>query len=367
MGAAALEGDEAYRLGASKAMTWCRAPTQRPARIAARQSRRESPIAPKKVTRPKKKVARRPRARKPARRAAPTHKPAFTEQFYQSSDGLRLYYRTFGRPAAAQLSVLCLPGLTRNSRDFESLAAHLASYCFVITPDLRGRGRSEYDADWRNYHPRTYADDALRLLNTLAVSSCVVIGTSLGGLVGMILAAFHAPRVDALVLNDIGPVLDPRGVARIREYAGKVPPVRNWAEAVKHSRTRNEQALPGLSDQDWLAMAKRTYREMKDGGLRPDVDPNIARAINDPRESAFDLWPLYGALRSLPMLVLRGALSDLLSPETLERMRELKPDLHTLIVANRGHAPTLDEPEARATIDEFLAGLVAARKSPQRA
>jgi len=294
---------------------------------------------------------------------APASKPAFAEHFYESSDGLRLYYRTFGRPAATRLSVLCLPGLTRNSRDFEALATELAKRHYVITPDLRGRGRSAYDPEWRNYHPRTYADDALRLLNTLAVSSCTVIGTSLGGLVGMILAGFHAPRIEALVLNDIGPVLDPRGVARIREYAGKGPVVRSWAEAVKHVRMRNEHALPGLSAQQWLAIAKRTYREIKGGGLRPDVDANISRAINT-GDSALDLWPLYGALRSLPMLLLRGALSDLLSTETLERMRELKPDLHTVIVANRGHAPTLDEPEARAAIDQFLASLSDTRKSP---
>jgi len=249
--------------------------------------------------------------------------------------------------------------LTRNSQDFESLAVHLSERYAVVTPDMRGRGRSEYDFNWSNYHPRTYADDALRLLNVLAVPSCVVIGTSLGGLVGMMLAAFHAPRVAGLVLNDIGPVLDPRGVARIREHAGKVPAVRTWQEAAAQARKRNEQALPGLSDAEWLAFARRTYRKAKDGTLRADVDPNIARALETGRDKVLDLWPLYGALHALPILALRGATSDLFAAETLDKMREIKPDLRTVTVAKRGHAPTLAEPESRGAIDEFLAALAA--------
>jgi len=287
----------------------------------------------------------------------PSPEPAFSEQFFQSRDGLRLYYRQFGRRAdtagRARLSVLCLPGLTRNSRDFEVLAQHLAQGHHVVTPDLRGRGRSAYDANWANYNPAKYVEDAFQLLEELGIERCAIIGTSLGGLMGMIMAALQPQRVAGLVVNDIGPELDPAGVARIRSYAGKLPPVTSWREAGAQAKQVHASALPDLDDEGWLDFARRTYRQ-ENGGFRPDVDPNIARTFGDPSSSAPDLWPFFEKLASTPLLTIRGELSDLFGAGTLQRMQQIKPDMQTLVVANRGHAPTLAEPECLAAIEQFL-------------
>lgn len=282
--------------------------------------------------------------------------PVFTEHFFRSKDGLDLYYRQFGAAQAGRRAVVCLPGLTRNSRDFESLAMELAVRFHVVTPDLRGRGRSAYDPNWVNYHPETYVADVFRLLDELGVRRCAVVGTSLGGMMAMIMGAMQPQRIAGLVVNDIGPVLDPRGIARIQGYAGRLPAVKNWPEAAAQARQVNGSAFPDLDDAAWLDFARRTYRE-DNGAFRPDVDPNISRAITNPASSAPDLWPLFQMLAATPMLTIRGALSDLFAAETLERMRELKPDMEILVVANRGHAPSLEEPECRRAINEFLANL----------
>ncbi len=290
-------------------------------------------------------------------RGARLSSPAFTEHFFQSGDGLDLYYRQFDarRSDAQKLTVLCLPGLTRNSRDFESLAHDLAERCHVLTPDLRGRGRSAYDSNWENYNPTRYVEDAFRLLDQAGVQRCVVVGTSLGGLLAMVMGALQPQRFAGLIINDIGPVLDSAGVTRIRSYAGKLPRVNSWEEAGAQAKLVHCAALPDLDDEDWLAFARRTYRQ-DDGVWRPDVDPNIARAFGDASAAAPDLWPIFGQL-ALPMLVIRGALSDLFSEQTLTRMRDMHPELRALTVANRGHTPTLDEPECRAAIGQFLQGL----------
>lgn len=284
----------------------------------------------------------------------PSNQSVFTEHFLRSKDGLELYCRQFGAAQAGKRTVLCLPGLTRNCRDFESLATELASGFHVVTPDLRGRGRSAYDPTWANYHPETYVADVLRLLDELGVQRCTVIGTSLGGLMGMIMGAMHPQRIAGLVLNDIGPELDQRGITRIQGYAGKLPAVKSWNDAAAQSRQVNGSAFPDFAEEDWLDFARRTYRE-DNGAFRPDVDPNIARAITNPASSAPDLWPLFHMLAATPMLTIRGALSDLFAAHTLDRMRELKPDMEVLVVANRGHAPSLAEPACRGAIAAFLA------------
>lgn len=283
---------------------------------------------------------------------------AFSEHFFQSADGLDLYYRQFGAPAGEQgFSVVCLPGLTRNSRDFEAVALELGKRHHVLTPDLRGRGRSAYDPNWANYNPLQYMQDTLRLLDAGGVQRCAVIGTSLGGLIAMLLGVTQPQRVAGLVINDIGPVLDPAGVARIRSYAGKLPSARSWEEAGAQAKLVHAAAFPGLDDAEWLNFARRTYRQ-DDGALRPDVDPNIVRTFADASSSAPDLWPVFRQLR-MPLLTIRGALSDLFSAETLEQMRTIRPDMQTLVVPDRGHAPTLEEPACRAAIDCFLGELAA--------
>ncbi len=283
--------------------------------------------------------------------------PAFVEHFVTLRDGLKMYCRAYGVANAnrARPTVLCLPGLTRNSRDFEPLARELAGRWRVLTPDLRGRGRSGHDPNWRQYQPTTYVADVGELLQQRGEPRVVVIGTSLGGLIGMLMAALNPAALAGLVLNDVGPEVDPAGLARIATYVGKLPPVQSWEEAAAQARQVNGAALPDYTDADWMRFARATYRD--DGHGRPvlDMDPRIGDAVREvPTAAAPDLWPLFGMLARVPTLAIRGASSDILSAATLARMAQVKPDLRTLLVPNRGHAPTLDEPVCLAAIRSFL-------------
>jgi pimeloyl-ACP methyl ester carboxylesterase len=284
--------------------------------------------------------------------------PAPVDHWIVLRDGLRMYCREFGSQHRSRPALLCLPGLTRNSRDFEALATSLADRWRVLTPDLRGRGRSDHDPNWQQYQPMTYVADIGELLQQRGESRVVVVGTSLGGLLAMLMAALHPAALAGAVLNDIGPELDPRGLARIASYVGKLPPVSTWDEAAAQSRFVNGAALPDFTDEDWHRFARATYRD--DGAGRPvlDMDPRIGDAMREaPAGAAPDLWPLFGMLEHVPVLAIRGETSDILSPETFARMRAIKPDLRTLTVARRGHAPTLDEPESRVAIRGFLESL----------
>jgi pimeloyl-ACP methyl ester carboxylesterase len=278
------------------------------------------------------------------------------DHFYMSSDGLRLYYRDYATltMGSARLPVLCLPGLTRSSRDFERLAPRLARDRRVLAADLRGRGRSARDSNWRNYQPGVYLADLRALLDDAGESRVVIVGTSLGGLLAMLFAALEPARVAGIVLNDIGPEIDPAGRTRIATYVGRSPPVRTWDEAVRQTRATYGIALPGLSDDDWLVLARRGYTEVN-GVPHLDMDPMIGEGVrNPPPGSPENLWSLYAALGSVPMLALRGALSDVLSAATLERMRREHANLETVTVADRGHPPLLDEPVALAAIEKFV-------------
>lgn len=281
--------------------------------------------------------------------------PAFVEHRIALADGLRMYCRDYpalqptGRP-----TVLCLPGLTRNCRDFESLAAMLAARHRVLTPDLRGRGGSDRDPEWRHYQPLNYVADVARLLRELQAGRVVIVGTSLGGLVAMLMATLQPDALAGVVLNDIGPELDPAGLARIGTYVGTLPPQRTWEEAAAQARGAHSAALPDLDEAGWLAFARRVYREESPGRIVPDMDPMIGAAMRETAGQAADLWVLFRALDRIPTLAIRGELSDLLSADTLSRMQQIKPDLRTLRVPRRGHAPTLDEPECRRAISEFL-------------
>ena len=280
-----------------------------------------------------------------------------TERWFESADGLRLYYRDYAPEAPGRLPVLCLPGLTRNSRDFEHVALRLRRERRVLCADLRGRGRSQHDPNWQNYHPGTYLGDIGRLLEHAGIERCIFFGTSLGGILTMLTAATQPQRVAAAILNDIGPEVDPAGLARIASYVGRYPPARTWPEAVATVRSTYEIALPDLTDEQWADYARRSYSDV-DGVPRLDMDPNIGEAVRAaPAAAAPDLWPVFAALASVPTLVLRGASSDILSSATLERMQATKPDLGRVEVPNRGHVPLLDEPEAVAAIDTFLARL----------
>jgi len=281
--------------------------------------------------------------------------PVFREQRWRSADGLDLFCRVYDTSAHGALPVLCLPGLTRNSRDFEALAPHLAVRYRVICPDLRGRGLSARDPQWQNYHPGTYLADLLGLMQALELARAAIIGTSLGGLLAMMLGATAPQRVAGIVLNDVGPEIDPKGVDRIKSYTGMLPPVASWDDALKQLRAVYGNAWPGLSDAMWSTLVRRSYRENAAGIPVLDCDPRVGDALRAaPPASADAFWPVYAALRTVPMLVLRGASSDILSVGTVERMAREKPDLVRVTVADRGHVPLLDEPEALAAIDRFL-------------
>ncbi|HVW67959.1 MAG TPA: alpha/beta hydrolase [Steroidobacteraceae bacterium] len=278
------------------------------------------------------------------------------DHFYESVDGLRLYCRVYAARQAGRLPVLCLPGLTRNNRDFVDLAHHLSEGREVLAADLRGRGRSAWDPDPSHYQLATYVQDAWSLLDSRGVSRVLIIGTSLGALMGMVMAT-RPERVAGVVLNDAGPELDLAGLRRIAGYAGKLPPVTSWAEAAAQAKSVHEASYPDLTDAQWLDYARRNYRENDAGVPVPDMDPLIASGFRTPPTEPLQMWPLYAQIKRVPMLVIRGALSDLLSAATVDRMLREKPDLQHITVANRGHTPLLTEPECLAAIDAFCAGL----------
>jgi pimeloyl-ACP methyl ester carboxylesterase len=281
----------------------------------------------------------------------------FLERGFTSRDGLALYYRDYPGPEHAGVTVLCLHGLTRNSRDFEGLAPQLAGARRVLCADVRGRGRSARDPDPSRYVPATYAADVLELLAHAGESRVALVGTSMGGILALLLAVLRPAKLAGVVLNDVGPVVDPAGIARIQGYVGRASEVTTWDAAAEAVRALNAPFFPEFGHEDWLRFARRTFRVCDDGLLRPDYDPAIAAATRAGDAVPADLWSFFSALAPIPTLAIRGELSDILSHDTLREMTLRKPDLETLLVPRRGHAPTLDEPECVAAIAAFLSRL----------
>jgi pimeloyl-ACP methyl ester carboxylesterase len=283
----------------------------------------------------------------------------FTEHYFRSQDELSLYYRDYG---PGKDTVICLPGLTRNSKDFHEIACHLASRYRVICPDLRGRGQSDRDPEWKNYVPGTYVEDTWNLVDQLGIVRFIIIGTSLGGLMAMIMASQRRQRVEASVLNDIGPEVNPAGYARVLDASGEQVVVKNWQQAAQQCRESKTPMLPGMPAEFWEEYARKTYREGADGTPEFDMDQNVFRVFHEGKlkriaGSPIDPWDAFRSV-TMPCLVLRGGLSDFLSEEIVGRMIRVKPDLHHAVVPNRGHAPLLDEPESVAAIDTFLDQLI---------
>jgi len=251
--------------------------------------------------------------------------------------------------------LLLMHGLTRNSADFEPLVDCLAGRYELIVPDQRGRGLSDRDPEPANYRPDVYVKDMFALLEGLGISRAGLVGTSMGGLMAMVMAALRPELVEALVLNDVGPELDPAGLKRITSYVGPAKPFANWQTAAAGCAAINADAFPEFGPGDWLAFARRTCRMRNDGLVEFAYDPAIALAFADLVEQP-DLWPLWAALDGKPVLVLRGALSDILSVPSVARMqREHAGPFHQAEIPGRGHAPLLDEPVAVRAIRTFLA------------
>ena len=279
----------------------------------------------------------------------------FREGHVSAQDGLRLYYRDYGPRYSAATPVLCLGGLTRNSADFHTVAMRLAQDRRVICPDYIGRGRSDRTADWRRYAPPAVLYDLAIMMTALGIGAVVIIGTSLGGLLAAGMAALRPTLVRAVVLNDIGPDIATGGIERIRDYIGRDRTHSDWESAVRDLREMMPNlSVPGDDEDGWRRAAEATWRRGDDGLLHYDFDVQLARTV----ESAappHDLWMLFRGLRRIPVAVVRGERSDILSKETVERMTEMHPDLTAATVPGVGHAPNLDEPEAQAAIDAVLA------------
>jgi len=292
---------------------------------------------------------------------APVGIGGFEERVIATVDGLALYARDYP-PLLPETGapVICLHGLTRNSRDFEVIAPRIAALGRrVIAPDMRGRGKSANDPDPAHYVPAVYAQDVLKLMDTLGVAKAVFVGTSMGGIITMVIGATAPDRVAASVLNDVGPRLSTAGLARIASYVGHVQPVASWAEAAEAARATNGAAFPDRLDDEafWDAFARRTFHARDDGQLELDYDPHIALAFVDFDEDAppADLTPYFTALAAKTMFSVSGAASDILESDAIAHMRQINPKLETASIANVGHAPMLDEPEAWDALLGFLA------------
>ena len=285
---------------------------------------------------------------------------SFEDRYWTSNDGLQLHYRDFAGPSERP-PVLCLHGLTRNGRDFDGLAQRLAGDWRVITVDFRGRGRSDQDPDPGRYVPPTYAGDVLQLLDLLGIEQAVFVGTSLGGIVTMIVAAMAPDRIAGALLNDVGPELSAAGLDRIRGYVGKPVLFADWGEAARGFAAKYGDVHPAYGEAEWLAYAKRVAHETG-RGIELDYDMAVAQPfmqMDEKTASAVDAWPLYRALEGRPVTILRGALTDLLSPETAMRMAENVSGAELVTVANVGHPPDFDEPESIAAVDRLLERVLA--------
>jgi pimeloyl-ACP methyl ester carboxylesterase len=280
----------------------------------------------------------------------------FVDRSWISADGLHLHARDYeAAPGAARLPVICLHGLTRNARDFDVLAPWLAERGRrVLAVDVRGRGLSQWDPA-ANYLPEIYAQDVERLALALGISRAVFVGTSMGGLITMEIAATRPDLVAAAVINDVGPVFGEAGIARITAYAGKTPSIAAWSDAELYLRQQNAHALPHYETADWAHMARRMFQE-RDGRISPDYDPAIARPLGSGSGALpVDPWQRWGALATdRPILLLRGSLSDLLDPEVAEEMVAGRTRAVLRIIDNVGHAPMLDEPDALDALALFF-------------
>ncbi len=289
----------------------------------------------------------------------------WSDGYWVSSDGLRLHYRDYAGDASRP-PIICIPGLTRNARDFEGVAARLAGQWRVICVELRGRGGSEAAKDPMTYMPVNYLQNVEALIAELKLERFVLFGTSLGGLITMLLAASGSARIAGALLNDIGPVLEARGLERIRSYVGRSQNWPTWLHAARFLQEGQSDRYPDWGLDDWLVYAKRLCRLNSSGRIVFDYDMRIAEPFKQPQgEAGFDLWPAFRALAGMPSLVVHGELSDVLSAESVAKMTAELPEMTSVTVPRVGHAPTLDEPEAQKAIDALLKRVTGA-KAPQK-
>jgi len=290
--------------------------------------------------------------------------------FVSAQDGLRLHVREYGSRTSPGLPVVCLPGLARSVADFDELAPTLAAgppERHVVAIDSRGRGHSDHDTDHTNYNCMTELGDIVSILFALGIGPAVFVGSSRGGVLTMLLGAAHPISIAAVVLHDVGPVQEAKGMARIKGYLGKLPHPRTFEEGAEVLRRLMSAQFPNLTTDQWLGAAQRTWH-YKHGGLKPAYDIGIARALSgiDIEGPMPSLWNEFDTLASLPMLVIRGANSDLLSAETVAAMRARRDDLDMIEVADQGHAPLLEGKLVRQIV-EFVEKCEIARRGASAA
>jgi pimeloyl-ACP methyl ester carboxylesterase len=292
----------------------------------------------------------------------------WVSRFISAPDGLRLHVRVYGDPTAAALPVVCLPGLTRNSADFHALAAALAGDAErarrVVAIDSRGRGRSDYDRDPANYTLATELADVIAVLTALEVGPAVFVGTSRGGLLTMLLAAAKPMFIAGAVLNDIGPVIEIEGLLRIKSYVGRLPAPRDFSDAAAMLQRAGGRQFPKLTADDWRVQARRTWRQDGDR-LVLDYDPRLSQTLAslDPAAALPTLWPQFDALAGVPVMVIRGANSDILSDATVTTMAARHADLVMLQIPDQGHVPLLDDAATMQAIVAFTGACDAGSRS----
>ena len=283
----------------------------------------------------------------------------FRSLYFSARDGLKLHVREYGPLAARALPVICLPGLARTAADFHELALALSSDPSeprrVLALDYRGRGRSEYDRDWRNYDIRVELDDLMQVLAATGIEEAAFVGTSRGGLLTMALAVARPSVIKGVVLNDVGPVIDARGLLRIRGYVGKLPTPRSFAEGAEILKRLSDQQFPLFGDREWEVMARRTWTE-RNGALVPDYDPRLLKTLEelDLEAPLPVLWPYFAALNHVPVLAIRGENSDLLAEQTLNEMARRHPHCEIFTAPGQGHAPLLGSRDMTKRIGRLI-------------
>lgn len=278
---------------------------------------------------------------------------SWADRYYRSSDGLKLHYRDYEGPRDGP-PILCLPGLTRNVRDFEPVADAFAGDWRILALEFRGRGESQPDPDFRNYRPETYVGDILKLLDELGIADAVFVGTSLGGICTMAMAASDPDRIAAALLNDIGPEIEQEGIERIANYVGKPRSLESWSEAASEIERRMGPVYPGYGPDDWERLARRLMRKTETG-IQFDYDPAISKVFEQPAATpSEDAWEFFRSLQGRPVTILRGEHSDILGAEVAERMTEEIDDCELVVVPGVGHAPSFDEPESISALGRLL-------------
>lgn len=284
---------------------------------------------------------------------------------FSSYDGLNIYARCYEAPPSSDNTtpkntpLVCLPGLTRNSQDFHYIATYLSQkaekkrnvYCI----DFRGRGRSDYDPDWRNYNAATELGDVLNLTTVEGIHKASILGTSRGGIIAMFMASIRPTLIDSCILNDIGPVIEREGLLRIRSYAGSIPAAKDWDEAAQIIRSLNVKHFPKLTGDDWKKIARQLFLEADNRPI-PSYDTDLAKPLSeiDFTQSLMSMWPQFKALSKFPLMTIRGANSDILSEKTVEQMREHAPSMEYINLDDQGHAPFLNDQPIQETIYSFL-------------